>query len=149
MAMPMKKLIITIAASLLTTTCNFAAAEDRNLAQERACGNQAALVFDKEWARPMKQEWLNAVWESHYNSKFNRCLILITFMSPATKESPDNYQSGLVIDADTRRNFAEYYGRYPLKENEMPMCVLKDQGFMCRNFDQFKELVITHFGFDR
>src|SRR5215813_9035731 len=147
--MPMKKLIITIAASLLTTACKFCGCRRPHLTQERARGNQAALVFDKEWARPMKQEWLNAVWESHYNSKLNRCLILINFMSPATKESPDNYQSGLVIDADTRHNIAEYYGRYPLKENEMPMCVLKGQGFMCRNFDEFKELVVTHFGFDR
>jgi hypothetical protein len=144
----MKKLIIVIAAALLISACNFADAEDRNLAQERACGNQAQRVFEKEWAR-QTEAVSGPAWESHYNSKLNRCFIFITVLWSATKENPDNYQSGWVVDADTRHIFAEYSGRYPLKEKELPMCVLNDQGFMCRNFDEFKELVVTHFGFDR
>jgi hypothetical protein len=69
------------------------------------------VSYEKEWFRP--KENFSPVWESHYNSKLNRCLILITVMSPATKETPDNYQSGWVVDADTRHIFAEYFGRFP------------------------------------
>src|SRR5262249_12517365 len=125
-----RKVIILIAAALLTSAYDFSNAQDRNLAEERACGNQAQRVFDKEW--PLK-EMLQVTWESHYNTKLNRCLILITYMWPVTKDSPDNYQSGVVVDADTRHTFAEYHGRYPLKEKELPMCVLKDRGFACRS----------------
>jgi hypothetical protein len=132
--------------AMLTSACDFSNAQDRNLAQERACGNQAVRVFEREWPGPRE---LGAVWESHYNNQLNRCLILITWIDGGTKETPDNYQSGVVVDAHTRHVFAEYRGRYPLKEKEMPMCVLKEQGWMCRSFDEFKQLVITHFGFDQ
>jgi hypothetical protein len=136
---------LIIAMAILTIACNFAAAQDRNLAQERECGNQAARVFKEDW-EGVKD---TASWESHYNSKLNRCFILITNLWSVTKEIRDNYQSGWVVDADTRHVFTEYYGRYPLKEKEMPMCVLKDKGFTCRNFEEFQELVVTQFGFDR
>jgi len=146
-----RRVIIVIATALLTSACDFSSAQDRNLAQERACGNQAARIFDKEWGalKEMLKEMLSVAWESHYNSNLNRCLIFITYMSPATKDIPDHYRSGVVVDADSRLILAEYYGRYPLKENDLPMCVLNDKGFMCRTFDEFKELVTAHFGFDR
>lgn len=94
--------VIVIAAASLMSAYDFSNAQDRNLTQERQCGNQAARVIEKEWPR-LKEE-LGAAWESHYNSKLNRCLILLTFMTGTTKEIPDNYQHGLVVDADTRQS---------------------------------------------
>src|SRR5262245_19846462 len=110
---PTLRASVVCCTAMLTSACDFSNAQDRNLAQERACGNQAARVFEKEWLRPATS--ISPEWESHYNSKLNRCLILITGMWSITKETPDNYQSGWVVDADTRHIFALYYGRYPLK----------------------------------
>jgi len=130
--------VLIILAAMLASACNFSDAQDRNLAQERECGNQAARIIKEDW-EGIKD---TGSWESHYNSKLNRCFISITNL-------PGNFQSGWVIDADTRHIFAEYNGGYPLKENEITMCVLKDKGFMCRSFEEFQELVVNEFGFDR
>jgi hypothetical protein len=141
------------AVALIALGIPHAMAQERNLAQERECGNQAARVFAEEWDRPLRKEWGQdyraPAWESHYNSALNRCLILITWLSPMTKEIRANHQQGWVIDADTRHVFAEYFAPYPLKEKEISMCVIEGKGFACREFEEFQELVSVRFGFPK
>ena len=75
-----------------------------NLDQERECGKQAARVFNEQW-----KEFAAGYnrWESHYNSKLNRCLLKAL--------NPGDPWTVVVVDADTRHVLARYSGNWSPK----------------------------------
>jgi hypothetical protein len=112
-----------------------------NLEQERECGKQAARAFNEQWKQFDK-------WESHYNSKLNRCLLKVL-----VTEDPWTTWTAVVVDADTRHVIARYSGTWARKASTFnwetgsyptPICKKRDDGkdgAECDNYTAFEKLV--------
>jgi hypothetical protein len=142
-----RRLIIVIAAALSVSACNFADAQDRNLAQERECGKQAAHAFNEQW-----KEFAKGYdrWESRHDSKLNRCLLKVLV--------PEDPWTVVVVDADTRHVLARYSGNWAPKLSAFnletgryrtPICTRRDDGdgAECETYAAFEKLLAEQFGF--
>jgi len=118
-----------------------------NLEQERECGKQAARVFNEQWKEFAQG---HDRWESHHNSKLNRCLLKVL--------SPGDPWSVVVVDADTRHVLAGYSGNWPPKieafdretnRYRTPICKKNRDGDRaeCETYAVFEKLVAEQFGF--
>jgi hypothetical protein len=118
-----------------------------NLEQERECGKQAARAFSEQW-KEFAQGYDR--WESHYNSKLNRCLLKVLV--------PNDPWTVVVVDADSRHVLARYSGNWApklsafdleTKSYRTPVCKLKrdGDGAECETYAAFEKLLAEKFGF--
>jgi hypothetical protein len=135
----MKHSISAIALIAAISATDAPAASQDKLAQQRACYDQAERLF-----KSLNNE--DAIWESHYNSKLNRCLVKITDRH-ITREH-EQFTFVWVYDADTRHVIARYAGPVRAMGKVFP-CNLNGQQQMCEDVYEFNDMLHMEFGVER
>jgi hypothetical protein len=139
---------------LIVLNCSNSELRAQSLQEQATCAAQARKTFQEdnaEWDRQNKQIGIHTVsldYESHYNAKINRCLMLVTRIMTVGNKS---HTSKNLYDAIERRPYAGYVwiAREDKKYWEVPpvSCELTpthNETQYCKSEDEFNAFVAKY-----
>jgi hypothetical protein len=139
-------LAVMVFALICTYTCGITFARSQSLDLQAKCASQAQKTFE-EFESEDKDSLMGAItheeFQSHYNTKLNRCLLLLTKTDAFTKPDIVVYSSWFLIDANERRKYASFVER----GSSVVSCQLKPSVFQerpCKTREEFNAFVAPY-----
>lgn len=142
----MKRLLFISVLYLVSLNCY---ADPNKVAYElsRECSKDAEDSFKKDYGdgqETSKEERTIYGYTNHYNSRLNKCFILITSSTfyKHTKDKPKSVTTVQELyDLNDKKEYASYYGDWNVttKSDDSVLCNVQQKP--CKSANEFKELI--------